>query len=95
MALYKINDNTVIAFFEDIYQGGDLDFDDMVVKIEASPVPIPAALPRFAGGLAGLGVLARRKRRKSRRWPLRIIFERVVSITWFPRGWSIEWFLDT
>jgi hypothetical protein len=35
------------------------------LKEDASPIPIPAALPLFAGGLGLMGWLARRKRRQA------------------------------
>jgi hypothetical protein len=63
-------------FFDDGGGGVDGDYDDMSVKLTIScgpnggecapPVvtPLPAALPLFAGGLAVIGVLARRRKRK-------------------------------
>jgi hypothetical protein len=68
IAFYLVDATTAFALFEDIYkisEGSDRDFDDMVVKIEASPVPLPTALPLFASGLAGLGWLSRRRKRQA------------------------------
>ena len=53
--------STVYAFFGDGL--GDKDFDDMVVEISA--VPVPPALLLFGSGLTELGLLARRRRKKS------------------------------
>jgi hypothetical protein len=39
------------------------DFSHFSITELTSPVPLPAALPLFASGLAGLGWLARRKKR--------------------------------
>lgn len=73
-----LNSNIAYAFFEDIYQGGDKDFDDMVVRIQAcggttgiscpnnqGSTPIPAALPLFGSGLGALGLLGWRKRKRA------------------------------
>jgi hypothetical protein len=70
-------DKTVaFLFFDDGGAGGDADYDDMSVKLTIScnpeggacaPVsttPLPAALPLFVGGLAVVGVFARRRKRK-------------------------------
>lgn len=45
--------------------GGDRDYDDMVVRMEVSPVPVPAALPLLASALGGLGFFARRRQAKT------------------------------
>jgi hypothetical protein len=50
----------VYAFFGD--GTGDQDYDDMVVKIELSQVPVPAAGFLLLGALGGLGALRRRRR---------------------------------
>jgi hypothetical protein len=61
MAFYLVGGDTAFAMFDDGGAGPDADFDDMFIKIQA--VPIPAALPLFAGGLGMLGWLARRRKR--------------------------------
>jgi hypothetical protein len=61
------------AFLKDIWQGGDLDFDDMVVEITVSQqggqsrltTPLPAALPLFATGLGAMGLFGWRRKRKN------------------------------
>ena len=40
---------------------GDADYDDMLVRAEFSPVPVPAAVWLFGSGLLGLIGAARRK----------------------------------
>ena len=50
------------------WQGGDADFDDMVVEIQIGgldPTPLPAALPLFAAGLGVLGLLGWRRKPKN------------------------------
>lgn len=48
--------------WEDLYGGGDRDYQDMVVVTQSiSPVPLPGALLLFGAGLAGIGFLRRRK----------------------------------
>jgi hypothetical protein len=50
---------SAILLFNDF--GNDKDYDDMAVRIEVSPIPVPAALPLFASAVAGLGYAARRR----------------------------------
>ena len=59
IAIYVESSTSVLALFND--GGGDADFDDMIVRIQVSAVPVPAALPLLLGGLAGIGFLARRR----------------------------------
>lgn len=55
------NGSSVLAFFGD--GRGDADFDDMVVRIDVTPVPLPATALLLLGAVGGLGALrARRKR---------------------------------
>ena len=56
-----LSSTVVYAFFDDGGGGPDADYDDMVVRITATPRP--AALPLFAGGLGFVGFLTRRKKR--------------------------------
>lgn len=53
------NGRSVLAFFGD--GRGDADFDDMVVRIDA--VPVPAAGLLLLGALGGLGALRSRKKK--------------------------------
>jgi hypothetical protein len=59
--------NVCYAFFDDGGAGPDKDWDDMVIRITATdiPTPLPAALPLFVGGLAALGLVARRRNKKA------------------------------
>ena len=55
------NDGTsIIALFED-NAGTLLDIDDMVVRIDVAPIPLPAGVWLFATALGGLAVLRRRQ----------------------------------
>ena len=68
-----ISDDVAYAFFDD--GGGspvDADFDDVIIRITAiareggpDTVPLPAALPLFASGLAGFGFFQWRRKRKT------------------------------
>jgi hypothetical protein len=51
---------SALVMFNDL--GNDKDYDDMVVRVQVSPVPVPAALPLFATALGGLGWFARRRK---------------------------------
>lgn len=59
---YKILDGGKSAFiyFDDI-ASGDRDFDDFVVRVSVSAVPVPAAGFLLLGALGGLAALRRRK----------------------------------
>lgn len=53
---------TVYAFFDDSGSADDRDYDDMVVRIDVAPVPVPAAGFLLIAGLGGLAALKRRKK---------------------------------
>ena len=61
IAFYLVHGDTAFALLDDSGAGPDADFDDMVVKIQA--VPLPGALPLFGAGLGLLGLLGRRRKR--------------------------------
>jgi hypothetical protein len=68
IAFACVSSNVCYAMFDDGGGGpspGDRDFDDMVIRITAvSHMPLPAALPLFAGGLGVLGLVVRRRKKK-------------------------------
>lgn len=58
--IFTLND--YLLAWEDLRNGGDLDFQDFVVAVkDIQPVPLPAALWLFASGLIGLAGVARRR----------------------------------
>ncbi len=52
---------SALVFFNDA--GNDRDYDDMAVRVQVSPVPLPAALPLFAAAVGGAGFISRRRRK--------------------------------
>lgn len=65
--------NIAYAFLKDIWQGGDGDFDDMVVEIQLNPLstnrssatPLPATLPLFASGMGLISLFGWRRKQKA------------------------------
>lgn len=52
---------SVYAYFDDSGAGNDSDFDDMVVRIDVAPVPLPAGGVLLLTALGGLAAARRRK----------------------------------
>jgi len=61
VALFQTAPSTVYALFNDA-STSDKDYDDLVVRMDVAPVPLPAAAWLMIAGLAGLGAVARRRR---------------------------------
>lgn len=57
----QISSTSWYAFFDDI-AAGDRDFDDIAIRIDVAPVPVPAAGLLLIGGLGALGAFARRRK---------------------------------
>ncbi|MGZ5897428.1 MAG: hypothetical protein ACXWJ6_14395 [Xanthobacteraceae bacterium] len=60
LAVALINPNLAYLFLEDIAQGGDHDFDDMVIRVDLiqrgggnTPTPVPGAAWLFGSAIAG------------------------------------------
>lgn len=53
---------TVYAYFDDSGAEDDRDYDDMVVRIDVSAIPVPAAGFLLLGGLGGFAAMKRRKK---------------------------------
>lgn len=51
--------------FEDLFNGGDKDFNDAIIRVNlaAAPVPEPSIIALFAAGLIGIGIAGRRRKR--------------------------------
>jgi len=56
------NSRSVLVFFDDNGAGPDRDFDDLAMRIDVAPVPVPAAGVLLLAALGGLGLAARRRR---------------------------------
>lgn len=60
IAFYKLSDTSVYALFNDTYRG-DRDFNDLAVRMDVAPVPLPAAAGLLIGSLGLLGATAWRR----------------------------------
>jgi hypothetical protein len=63
IAVFMESAMSAIVLFNDL--GNDKDYDDMAVRVQISPVPVPAALPLLASALGGMGYFARRRKTKT------------------------------
>jgi hypothetical protein len=63
IALYQPagNSRRVYALFNDS-STSDKDYDDLVVRLDVAPIPLPAAAWLLVAGIGGLGLAARRRR---------------------------------
>ena len=61
IAYIKISDTSFYALFDDIKEG-DRDFDDLAMRIDVAPIPLPAGGLLLVSGLAGAAALRRRKK---------------------------------
>lgn len=60
LALFGLSGTSVYALFNDSFTG-DKDYDDMVVRMDVAPIPLPAAAWMLLTALGGLGLARRRK----------------------------------
>jgi hypothetical protein len=59
------NDRSILVFFDDSGADVDRDWDDLAMRIDVAPIPVPAAGVLLAAALGGLGLAARRKRARA------------------------------
>lgn len=61
MGFLMISPTSYYVLFDDI-AAGDRDFDDIGIRIDVAPVPVPAAGMLLIGGLGVMGLVARRRK---------------------------------
>ncbi len=54
--------DSLYLFLDDLGGGDDDNHDDLVVRIDVTPVPLPAGIWLFGTALGGLGLLGRKRR---------------------------------
>lgn len=60
MAFFQATPTTFYALYNDRWLG-DIDFDDMVVRIDVAPIPLPPAVAMLLAALGGLAFWRRRR----------------------------------
>ncbi|WP_196308758.1 DUF4114 domain-containing protein [Pseudoduganella danionis] len=65
-AVTQTSNNTAVVGFEDLYGGGDRDYNDIQFKVTnvTAAVPEPESYAMMLGGLGLMGLLARRRKAK-------------------------------
>ncbi|MCL2161332.1 MAG: PEPxxWA-CTERM sorting domain-containing protein [Betaproteobacteria bacterium] len=67
VSFYDYYDGKTLVGFEDMWMGGDMDYDDIVFlvsNVSATPVPEPETWAMLLAGLGMVGVMARRRKNK-------------------------------
>ena len=67
IAFYNNSDGKTLVGFEDLYGGGDRDYDDIVFlvsNVSATPVPEPGTYAMLLAGLGLIGAVAQRRSRR-------------------------------